>query len=133
MKVMAMIFQGTSFADICNIMYNGFSIETGVKDIDTLLNRGGIQSMLWTVALYFFACILGNILDETGVLRTVLAKIAGMPPSIAGKMIDMLPQETKDEIAVMLVNKNKEKIIESVMEYAEKKGISFRIDNFDVQ
>lgn len=83
---MAMIFQGTSFADICNIMYNGFSIETGVKDIDTLLNRGGIQSMLWTVALYFFACILGNILDETGVLRTVLAKIAGITKK-AGSLI----------------------------------------------
>jgi len=33
----------------------------------------------------------------------------------------------------MLVKKNKEKIIESVMEYVENKGISFRIDNFDVQ
>lgn len=75
---MAMILQGTSFVDICNIMYNGFSIETGVEDIDTLLNRGGLASMLWTVALYFFACVLGNILDVTGVLRTVLAKIAGV-------------------------------------------------------
>lgn len=45
----------------------------------------------------------------------------------------MLPQETKDEIAVMLVNKNKEKIIESVLEYAQKKGISFHIDDFDVK
>ncbi len=25
--------------------------------------------MLWTVALYFMACILGNILDVTGILR----------------------------------------------------------------
>ena len=38
-----------------------------------------------------------------------------------------------DEIAVMLVNKNKEKIIQSVMEYAEKKGLSFRIDGFEVK
>lgn len=75
---MAMILQGTSFVDISNIMYNGFTIESGVADIDRLLNRGGLSSMLWTVALYFFACILGNILDETGVLRTVLAKIASV-------------------------------------------------------
>jgi len=45
----------------------------------------------------------------------------------------MLPQETKNEIAVMLVNKNKDKIIESVTEYAEKKGLSFRIDGFEVK
>lgn len=33
----------------------------------------------------------------------------------------------------MLVNKNKEKIIDSVMEYAEKKGLSFCIDDFEVK
>ncbi len=75
---MAMIMQGVSFVDICNIAYNGYTIESGVADIDRLLNRGGLSSMLWTVALYFFACVLGNILDVTGVLRTVLEKIAGV-------------------------------------------------------
>ena len=74
--VMAMFLQGTSFVDISNIMYNGFAIDSGVADIDRLLNRGGLSSMLWTVALYFFACILGNILDVTGILRTVLEKVA---------------------------------------------------------
>lgn len=73
---MAIIFQGTSPIDVANLMYNGFSIDSGVEAIDSLLNRGGISSMLWTVALYFMACILGNILDVTGVLRAVLDKIA---------------------------------------------------------
>ena len=76
--VMAIIFQGTSPIDVANLMYNGFSIDSGVEAIDSLLNRGGISSMLWTVALYFMACILGNILDVTGVLRAVLDKIAGV-------------------------------------------------------
>lgn len=76
--IMAMIMQGTSFIDISNIMYNGFAIDTGNADIDRLLNRGGISSMLWTVALYFFACVLGNILDVTGVLAAVLAKVASI-------------------------------------------------------
>ena len=69
--------------------------------------------------------------DNTGMV--ILSKIAGMPTSFAGKMIDMLPQESNDEIAVLLVNKNKEKIIDSVMEYADKKGLSFHIDNFEVK
>ena len=81
----------------------------------------------------FLPLVHDKLAEKDGTGTAILAKIAGMPPSIAGKMIDMLPQETKDEIAVMLVNKNKEKIVESVMEYAEKKGILFRIDNFDVQ
>lgn len=80
---MAMIMQGYNFIDISNIMYNGFAIETGNADIDRLLNRGGISSMLWTVALYFFACILGNILDTTGVLAAVLAKVASVTKKAA--------------------------------------------------
>lgn len=83
---MAMILQGVSFIDISNIMYNGFSIDSGNADIDRLLNRGGISSMLWTVALYFFACILGNILDVTGVLAAVLAKVASITKK-AGSLI----------------------------------------------
>lgn len=69
--------------------------------------------------------------DDAG--SAILSKLAGMPPAFAGKMVDMLPQETKDEIAVMLVNSNKEKIMDSVLEFAAKKGLSFRIDSFDVE
>ena len=76
--VMAVIFQGSNPIDVANLMYDGFTIDTGVEQIDSLLNRGGISSMLWTVALYFMACILGNILDVTGILRTVLSKIAAI-------------------------------------------------------
>lgn len=76
--VMAIILQRMNVVDVANLMYDGFSINTGVEQIDSLLNRGGISSMLWTVALYFMACILGNILDVTGILRTVLAKIAAI-------------------------------------------------------
>lgn len=76
--VMAIVLQGDNPVDVLNMMYEGFKSETGVKQIDELLSRGGISSMLWTVALYFMACILGNILDVTGVLRTVLSKIAAV-------------------------------------------------------
>lgn len=81
----------------------------------------------------FLPMVHDKLAEKDGTGIAILAKIAGMPPSIAGKMIDMLPQETKDEIAVMLANKNKDKIIESVTEYAEKKGLSFRIDGFEVK
>ena len=63
----------------------------------------------------------------------IITTIASVPPSIAGKMIDVLPQKTKDELCVMLLNKNKEKIVESIMEYAEKNGVSFKIDNIEVE
>lgn len=80
----------------------------------------------------FLPMVHDKLTEKDGTGAAILAKIAGMSPSIAGNMIDMLPQETKDEIAVMLVNKNKKKIIEFVLEDAKKKGISFHIENFDV-
>ena len=48
-------------------------------------------------------------------------------------MIDFLPQDTKDELAVMLFNQNKDSIIKAVTYYAEKKGLSFRIDSFTAE
>ncbi len=81
----------------------------------------------------FLPMVHDKLAEKDGVGVTILAKIAGLPPAFAGKMIDVLPQETKDEIAVMLVNKNKQKIIETVIAYAERNGLSFHIDDFDVK
>ena len=81
----------------------------------------------------FLPMVRDPLAEKDGTGAAILAKVAGMPPSIAAKMVDVLPQETKDEIAVMLVNKNKEKIIETIMEYAAQKGLSFRIDDFEVE
>lgn len=81
----------------------------------------------------FLPLVRDKLAEKDGTVAAILSKVAGMPPAIAAKMVDVLPQETKDEIAVMLVNKNKEKIIETIMEYAAKKGLSFRIDDFEVK
>lgn len=74
-----------------------------------------------------------KLTEKDGVGMAILSKITGMPPSIASNIIDMLPQKTKDEIAVMLIDKNKENIIKLIIEYANKKGLSFKIDNFKVE
>lgn len=82
----AAIFQKTPLTDIGRYMFDGYSISTGVDQIDTLLNRGGLYSMLWTVSFYFMACILGSILDNTGVLKVLLEKLAAVTKS-AGSLI----------------------------------------------
>ncbi|MGY3714651.1 hypothetical protein ACWE42_03890 [Sutcliffiella cohnii] len=48
--VLAVVVQGTSVSSIVQFMTSGFSIETGVGAVDSLLNRGGLTSMLGTVA-----------------------------------------------------------------------------------
>lgn len=85
------------------------------------------------LAELFLPLIHDRLAEKDGAAVSILTKIAGMPPMLAEKMIDMLPQDTKDEIAAMLVNKNKEKIIESVTKFAAQKGLSFHIDDFSVE
>ena len=54
---------------------NGYSIDTGVANIDTLLNKGGIQSMMWTISLMLLALGFGGALERTGCLEAVINAI----------------------------------------------------------
>ena len=48
-------------------------------------------------------------------------------------MIDMLPQETKDELVVYLINSNKGKIAELLQNTLANKGIELRIDDIEIE
>ncbi len=50
----------------------GFSIETGVGEIDGLVSRGGMSSMLLTVWLIIGAVTFGALLDEMGLLARLI-------------------------------------------------------------
>ena len=47
-------------------MATGFVANTGIPDIDRLLSRGGMDSMLLTLWLIIGAVTLGALLDELG-------------------------------------------------------------------
>lgn len=88
--VFAMIFQKTSFIEVGTFMFEGFSIDTGVAQIDTLLNRGGLFNMLWTVSFYFMAAMLGSVLDKTGALRVLLEKLSRVTRSVGSLVTSTL-------------------------------------------
>lgn len=48
---------------------NGFTIETGNKDLDSLLSGGGMSKMTNTVWLIMSAMVYGSVLERTGLLR----------------------------------------------------------------
>jgi NhaC family Na+:H+ antiporter len=50
----------------------GFSIESGYADIDRLLSRGGMDSMLLTLWLIMGAVTFGTLLDEFGLIRRLI-------------------------------------------------------------
>lgn len=73
----AFLFQGSHYElkTIINSLGNGFSISTDIPEINKLLNRGGMLSMMGATALAFLAVGLGEILQSIGVLDVALNKM----------------------------------------------------------
>ena len=80
----AMIVQGQSLQSIFDFANNGYSINTGIEEIDSLLNRGGIQSMMWTISLILIALGFGGALEKTGCLKSIINAIKSKVSSFAG-------------------------------------------------
>src|SRR5262252_2103688 len=55
-----------------NAIATGFSIDTGIGDVDRLLSRGGMSSMLLTLWLIMGAVTFGTLLDEFGLLKRLI-------------------------------------------------------------
>lgn len=53
-------------------MANGFSINSGIPEIDGLLSRGGMDSMLLTLWLIIGAVTFGAILEEFGLIMRLI-------------------------------------------------------------
>ena len=69
--VWAVMIQDVDFLQAFNTAWAPFSIESGVPFIDSILNRGGMSSMLGSVAVIVFGLGFGGLLDKVGVLETI--------------------------------------------------------------
>lgn len=72
----AVIYQGIDFTTVFSSLWNGFTVPNKDELMAKFLNRGGIKSMMGTIALMLFALGLGGMLKETGILEVILNKIA---------------------------------------------------------
>jgi NhaC family Na+:H+ antiporter len=71
--IFAMVTQAGSLAAVISAAHSGYVSQTGVEMVDDLLTRGGLQSMMDTVALIICALSFGGIMEKTGMLE-VLAR-----------------------------------------------------------
>jgi NhaC family Na+:H+ antiporter len=67
--LMALWVQGSSLQLVMSAAHNGFRAETGFELVDELLTRGGLESMMSTVALVLCALTFGGVMERTGLLR----------------------------------------------------------------
>lgn len=83
-SIMAFIFQGSSILDVANALNGGYTNSTGVEIVDTMLIRGGLRSMLGTVALLIAAGVFGSPLRTAGVIQVLLDKITSKVKNAKG-------------------------------------------------
>lgn len=70
--VFAVIFQGAGFADCIQMLHYGYEAQSGNELFTKLVNRGGMDSMLWTNNLVIVAVAFGGILQKIGSVESLL-------------------------------------------------------------
>jgi len=54
--------------------------------LDSLLSRGGMDSMMWTISLIFCALFFGGVMEACGFLETIVGSITSKVKSVGGMM-----------------------------------------------
>ena len=97
---LAMSVNGYSIYEMMAFMNYGFTIDTGIFEVDKLFNRGGIQAMMWTVSLGYLGLSYGGILEKTGTLDALLSKMMTLTKSARG----LIPTHIVTAILVNLLS-----------------------------
>lgn len=71
----AVLYQDRSLVEVLNSLWSNSPGTTGIESLDSLLGRGGITSMSWTLLLSLLALALGGILFNAGFLQALLEGI----------------------------------------------------------
>ncbi len=85
--VMAFILQpGISVAQLMDVMQNGYTGQTGDEAMDSILSKGGIQSMMWSVSLVLLTLSMGGLIQQLRVMERLLEVVQRFVSS-TGKLI----------------------------------------------
>lgn len=70
--VIACLIEGKSIPEVITYFWGGYSIDSGMDMVDTLLNRGGITGMSSTAILFIFAFGLFGVLNAAGIIDALV-------------------------------------------------------------
>lgn len=68
----AVVFQGAGISDCITMLHYGYSAVSENELFSKLVNRGGMNSMLWTNNLVIVAVAFGGILQKIGAVESIL-------------------------------------------------------------
>lgn len=71
----AVFYQGKDLGELLKALYNGYTTDTGIPEIDKLLTGGGMLSMMGIMLIIFCAFILAGVLEEVGIMSALISKM----------------------------------------------------------
>lgn len=69
------VMEGVPFNDLAKMLTSGYISKTGIAELDPLLSRGGLMSIMPTVLLLCSGMAFGGILESSRVLEVILEAI----------------------------------------------------------
>lgn len=84
--ILAIFQQDRIIVDFLASLQTGFSADTGHAGLNTLVNRGGIMSMMETLSMTLFALALGGVLENGGFLKALLSGLLDRIKSVLSLM-----------------------------------------------
>lgn len=81
------------------VLASGYTSTTGNPDIDLLLSRGGMASMLDTIWLVVTALAFGGVIEKAGVLEKLITPVIGVAKSTGALISSMVAAVLATNIA----------------------------------
>jgi len=85
--ILAFCFQGVSVQEFASAINTGYESNTGIPQVDQLLSRGGLMSMMETQLVAFTAFSFGGIMQSTGMLSAILDKVMKFAHKVSSLVI----------------------------------------------
>lgn len=74
--LVSLLFQDASIASIVETMHYGFVADTGNETLNSLVTRGGLDNMMWTVSLVILDMMFAGVMEKTRMLESVTNKMS---------------------------------------------------------
>lgn len=84
--ILGVLTQDISVGSMFVAMQEGYVSHTGNAQVDELLSRGGLESMLWTISLILCAMSFGGLMEGTGMLGVLSDSVLKLA-STTGRLV----------------------------------------------
>lgn len=82
--------QGGSLHDAAQALQEGYQLKSNNELVKELFNRGGLESMFYTISMTIVAMTFGGILEYSGMLKSIIAQILKVAKGTGGLITSVI-------------------------------------------